>query len=349
MKKLAEMRRFAFFKAMGCCFNLNKEIKNRCFDAETLRKIGKLVEFKAEAPTELTREWLKGQASDCDIMITGWDSLPLDREILDAAPGLKLVLHSAGSIRGVETPEMWRRGIRITSAANMNGVPVAEFLLGQILMCFKDVFGFQHRFKNQGRAAWEAVWKNTFEVTGYYQSTVGIIGMGNVGKHLLKLLQAFELKKLVHSFYPFEKEALAAGAALVEIDEIMRASDAVVLLAPNIPEYRRMIDARRLALMKDGAFFLNSSRGALVDEAALIAELKSGRITACIDVTDPEPPVEGSPFYNLPNCILTPHIAGSIGRECHRLGNQVLNELRHHVENTPFDNEITEELLNMIG
>lgn len=329
---------------MRCCFNINKGVRDSCFDDGTMDALAKLVDLKPDAPAEMTKGWLKQQIADCDIVITGWSSLPFDREILDAAPRLKLALHSAGSIRGVQTPEMWQRGIRITSAANVNGVPVAEFLLGQILMCLKDVFATQHRFRNQGRAAWSHK-----EVIGYYRSTVGIIGMGNVGKHLLKLLGAFDFNTLVHSFYPFENEAREAGAELVEIDEIMRRSDAVVLLAPNIPEYRKMINARRLALMRDGSFFLNSARGALVDEAALIAELETGRISACLDVTFPEPPVEGSPFYNLPNCILTPHIAGSTSRECFRLGSQVLKELRRYLAGTPFENEITEELSRVIG
>jgi len=332
---------------MRCCFNVNETIRNLCFSEDILNELGRHTDLKVEAPAELTREWLKRQAADCEIMITGWGSLLLDAEILDAAPRLKLVLHSAGSIRGTESPEMWRRGIRVTSAANMNGIPVAEFLLGQILMCFKDVFAYQHRFREHGRAAWS---RDAGNVNGYYRSTVGIIGMGNVGKHLLKLLGAFEMRKLVHSFYPFEDEAHAVGAREVGIDELMRESDAVVLLAPNIPKNRHMIDARRLALMKDGAFFLNSGRGALVDEEALIAELKSGRINACIDVSDPvEPPVEGSPLYNLPNCVLTPHIAGAVGKECYRLGNQVVKELRHYLNGEPFENEITEELAKIIG
>lgn len=139
------------------------------------------------------------------------------------------------------------------------------------------------------------------------------------------------------------------GATPVGIDELMQRADAVVLVALNLPEYKHMIDARRLALMRDGTFFINPGRGALVDEAALLAELTSGRITACLDVADPEPPVAGSPFYSLPNCILTPHIAGSTAVECHRLGDQVLEELRRYLDGTPLDNEITAELSKNIG
>ncbi len=169
----------------------------------------------------------------------------------------------------------------MTSAANVNGVPVAEYALGMILMCFRDVFAQVARFRAHGRAAWK-----TPPTLSYYGSTVGIIGMGNVGKHLLKLLGVFQFEVLVHSFYPFE----ATGVESVEIDELMACSDAVVLLTPNIPAYHRLIDARRLALLRGGRFFINPGRGALVDEAALLAELQAGRLTACLDVTDPEPP-----------------------------------------------------------
>ena len=329
---------------MKFCFNLKHHIQQRCFSPEAMEQLAKLVDLKPEAPETLTAEWLHTQAADCDGIICGWSSLPLDEAFLDAAPRLRLALHSAGSIRSFETPAMWRRGVRVTSAANVNGVPVAEFALGMILMCFRDVFAQIARFRAEGRAAWRHG-----PVLSYYGTTVGIIGMGNVGKHLLKLLAPFKFKKLVHSFYPFEKEAAAAGAELVEIDDLMARSDAVVLLAPNIPANRHLIDARRLAMLRDGRFFINPGRGALVDESALIAELRTGRLTACLDVTDPEPPVEGSPLYSLPNCILTPHIAGSTEVECQQLGDQVVNELRHYLAGEPFENEITEELSRIIG
>ena len=325
---------------MKLCFNLTRDIQRLCFSPETLQTLATLVDLKPEAPAQLTLEWLHTQAADCDGIVCGWSSLPLDDALLAAAPRLRLALHSAGSIRSFETPAMWRRGVRVTSAANVNGVPVAEYALGMILMCFRDVFGQVARFREQGRAAWQKP-----PLLSYYGSTVGIIGMGNVGKHLLKLLGAFQFKTLVHSFYPFE----APGVESVEIDELMVRADAVVLLAPNIPAYHHLIDARRLTLLRDGRFFINPGRGALVDEAALVAELQTGRLTACLDVTDPEPPVEGSPLYALPNCILTPHVAGSSDAECLRLGDQIVVELRRYLAGEPFENEITEELAQQIG
>jgi len=328
---------------MKLCFNLDRSVLAKCFSGETRQRLRRLVDLDPRVPEcgGLTPDWLGDVARDCDGIICGWGSLPLDEHVLSAAPRLQIALHSGGTIRNIATPAMWRRGLRVTSAANVNGVPVAEYCLGMVLMCFRDVFGQQHRFHANGRKAWKPP-----EIRSYLGSTVGIIGMGNAGKHLLKLLDHFQMRVLIHSFYPFDAPA---GVEQVGIDELIRRSDAVVMLAPNLPEFRHMMDHRRFGLMRDGSFFINAARGALVDETALIAELESGRISACLDITDPEPPVEGSPLYRLPNCILTPHIAGSNGSECLRLGEQVVRELERYLAGHPFENEITEEMLQVIG
>lgn len=96
-------------------------------------------------------------------------------------------------------------------------------------------------------------------------------------------------------------------------------------------------------LMKDNALFINVARGALVDEDALVRELERGRITAFLDVTDPEPPKAGHPFYSLPNCILTPHIAGSFGAECYRLGKATIKEIEQYLRGEPVENELSPE------
>ncbi len=317
-----------------------------CFSPSTLEAIASRARLRADLPEgKLTPAWAREQIAGCKAAITGWGTPRLDASVLDAAPGLEMLFHSAGTIRPLEFPGFWDRGVRVCSAANANGIPVAEFLLGQILVALKGGFSYPARFRADGRA----VWSSPREVLGYYGTTVGIIGMGNVGKHLLDLLGKFQFRKLVHSFYPFEEQARRAGARHTDIDTILAESDAVVVAAPNIPEYRRMFDARRFAQMRDGAWFLNAARGALVDEQAMIAELQTGRISACLDVTDPEPPVEGSPLYSLPNVVLTPHVAGSTGAECLRLGEQVLREIDHWLNHEPFDNEITAELAPVIG
>jgi phosphoglycerate dehydrogenase-like enzyme len=326
-------------------FNLDRARLEQCFLPETIEAIATLVDLDREVPGTLTDEWLLPRLAEVDGVITGWGSLPLDCACLARAPRLRYMIHSAGTVKAIVGDALWQRGIRVTSAANVNGRPVAEFLLGLILTCLKDVFRYQVDFKQQGDAAW----KKSATTPGYFRTTVGVIGAGNVGRHLLRFLALHDFRVLLCDPLISGEAAVALGAEKADLEDILRQSNAVVLVAPNIPENRHMIGAPQLSLIRDGAYFLNAGRGALVDHAALIAELQTGRITACLDVTDPEPPPEGSPLYSLPNCILTPHVAGSLNAECYRLGNQALEEIRRLVAGEPFENEVTEEAIRHMG
>jgi len=326
-------------------FNLDQARLRQCFTPQTVDAIGELVELEREVPEKLSHEWLVPRLAQAEGVITGWGSLSLTAQRLEAAPRLRYAIHSAGSVKGLVSDAVWTRGIRVTSAANVNGRPVAQFVLGLLFACLKDVFRYQVQFKERGREAW----KRGPQISGYYRTTVGVIGAGNVGRELLRFLQPHDFRVLVFDPLLSEDAAQSLGAQKVSLDALLRQSRAVVLVAPNIPENRHLIGAEQLALLPDGCSFINPGRGALVDHDALIAELQSGRIMACLDVTDPEPPPEGSPLYSLPNCILTPHVAGSLNDECLRLGDQALEEIRRLVAGAPFDNEVTEEALKRMG
>src|SRR5690606_9622243 len=119
--------------------------------------------------------------------------------------------------------------------------------------------------------------------------------------------------------------------SLIDLDTLMARSDVVSIHAPSLPNTRGMIGARQVKLIPHGAAFINTARGALVDEAALISELQTGRIQGIIDVTDPEIPQANSPLFNLPNVFLTPHVAGAIGTERARLGLMAVAEVERFV------------------
>ena len=135
----------------------------------------------------------------------------------------------------------------------------------------------------------------------------------------------------------------------VELDALLAASDVVSLHAPSLPSTRHMLDARRLALLRDGATLINTARGALIDQDALVAELVSGRIDAVIDVTEPEVLPPDSPLYDLPNVVLTPHIAGALGVEVRRLGDSALDELERYARGEPFAHPVTRADLDGIA
>ena len=321
--------------------SLEKSVFDRCYSPQDQKKLRCMVELVGGIPSkrEYNRKWVLRNIKDVEACITGWGSIPFDEEMLDKARKLRILFHTAGTVRGLYDKAI-ERGIRMVSNASVNAIPVAQFALGIILSGLKGVYCYQERFRKEGKAAW----KRDISISpGYYGTTVGIISLGHVGYKLAELLRNFEFNVLVYSRHLDEDEARRLKVRKVSLDELMSRSDAVVLCAPNLPENRHMIDARRLSLMKDNALFINVARGALVDEDALVRELERGRITAFLDVTDPEPPKAGHPFYSLPNCILTPHIAGSFGAECYRLGKATIKEIEQYLRGEPVENELSPE------
>ncbi|CAM5446272.1 hydroxyacid dehydrogenase [Streptomyces chartreusis] len=257
-----------------------------------------------------------------EILVTGWGCPRLEPAVLDAAPQLRAVLHAAGSVKGLATPELWRRGIAVSSAALANAVPVAEYTLAMILLAGKDVLAARERLRTRRvHPGWGLV-----PGIGNHGRRVGVIGASRIGRRLIELLRPFDMVPALSDPYVDAVGAAALGVPLLPLDDLLRTSDIVTIHAPDTPETRHLIGARELALMPDGAVLVNTARGALLDHEALIAELRTGRLSAILDVTDPEPLPADSPLYDLPNAVVTPHLAGSQGNEAARLGLAVTEE-----------------------
>ncbi|MEU0004382.1 hydroxyacid dehydrogenase [Streptomyces sp. NPDC006314] len=257
-----------------------------------------------------------------EVLITGWGCPRLDTTALDAAPRLRAVLHAAGSVKGFTTPEVWRRGIVVSSAAAANALPVAEYTLAMILLAGKDVFAFRDRLRTGRDFPYGALVPGI----GNYGRRVGVVGASRIGRRLIELLRPYDLIVTLADPYVDASETARLGVPLVELDELLRTCDIVTLHAPQTPETRHLVGARELALMPSGSVLINTARGALVDHDALIEELRSGRLSAVLDVTDPEPLPADSPLLDLPNAFVTPHLAGSQGNEVARLGRTVVEE-----------------------
>ncbi len=286
--------------------------------------------------TDFTGPSAAAALSRTEVLITGWGAPHLDAGLLAAAPRLHTVLHAAGSVRALVGEAVWRRGITVSSAVSANALPVAEYTLAMILLAGKDTFAHRDRYCATHTHPTHAETAHT----GNMGRRVGVIGASRVGRRLLELLRPFDFTLRLHDPYATPADAAALGAGLLPLDELLRTSDIVTLHAPDIPETHRMLDAPRLALMRDGAVLVNTSRGALIDPEALTAELVSGRLTAILDVTEPEPLPADSPLYRLPNVFLTPHIAGSLGNELERLGRTVVAELERLATGRPPLHEV---------
>jgi phosphoglycerate dehydrogenase-like enzyme len=271
--------------------------------------------------------------SDTEVLLTCWGAPRLDESALAALPRLKAVIHAAGSVKGIVTDACRASGIAVSSAAAINAMPVAEHTVAMILLSSKRTLWLARRY-SQLRSAWHP--SEIPHDIGNYGTTVGIVGASWTGRRVVDLLRPYDLHILLADPYLQPAQARRLGAELVDLDELCRESHVVSLHAPALPSTRHMLDASRLAAMRSGTTVINTARGSLIDTEALTRELASGRLYAVLDHTDPRILPDDSPLYELPNVLLTPHIAGSHGNELRRLGRSAIDELARYCAGEPF-------------
>jgi phosphoglycerate dehydrogenase-like enzyme len=308
------------------------------YGPEEKRDIASLV--RLVAPPQ-TRESVARDLSvlrEVEVILSGWGAPCMDASFLAAAPRLGYVCYGAGSIRGVTTDAFWDRGVRISSAWSANAVPVAEYAFAQILFCLKLGWPLARAVRaSRAFVSREAAF-------GAYGSTAGIVSLGMVGRRVCELLKVTDLRVIAYDPFASAADAAEAGVTLVDLDELFMRADVVSLHTPWLPETENMIRGRHFRSMKRNAAFINTARGAVVNEPEMI-EVLSARpdLQAVLDVTHPEPPPPDSPLYTLPNVIVTPHIAGSVGLECRRHGRYMVEELRRYLAGEPLRWEVSRE------
>jgi phosphoglycerate dehydrogenase-like enzyme len=280
-----------------------------------------------------------------DVLLSGWGGPVLDKDFLALAPKLKALLYGAGSVRYMLSPEFWERKIVVTTANAANAIPVAEFSLAHILLGLKRAW-FQSAEVKRARAYPEP----HIPVAGSFGSTVGLISLSTIGRLVLQYLAHFEAKVIAYDPTLTPAQAAALNVELVPLAEVFTRSDVVSLHAPLLPVTTGLITGSLLAGMKPGATFINTARGAIVREDEMIEVLCARPdLTAIIDVTHPEPPESTSKLYDLPNVVLTPHIAGSVDRECQRMGQWVADELRRYLSGEPLKTSVTKEQVALMA
>jgi glyoxylate reductase len=221
-------------------------------------------------------------------------------------PELKLVANFGVGYDRLGIEELRRRGIAVANTPGVLSAATADLTFALILAVRRRVVEGDARVR---RGEWRGSWADGFlaeELTG---STLGIIGLGRIGQAVARRAQGFELRVL----YAQRTRAETDLGEFRELDELLAESDLVTIHAPLTPETRGLLDARRLALLRDGAAVVNTARGEIVDESALTAELVSGRLRAGLDVFTHEPHVPEE-LLGLPNVVLTPHL-GSATRQ----------------------------------
>ena len=302
-------------------------LRERLFSPEDVARLNGLGEVTwTDKVTKLTDEEMCDILRDCEIAVASWHDTGLTGTILEACPRLRLWEYAAGSVKHMFGPHLAGRDITIASCAPANAENVAEHTLGLLIVGLKRVL--ENVADNRtGRTP------KPHNVRVLASSTVGLVGASQIGRRVIRMLKPFEPTVLVYD--PYLSAAEAATLGVRKVDDLLSlcaASHAVSLHAPSLPATRHMFSTAQFRAMADDAVFINTARGALVDEAALVAELEKGRLFAYLDVTDPEPAPEESPLRRLPNVALTSHIAGIADR---KFGRQAVDDVERFLRGEP--------------
>jgi D-3-phosphoglycerate dehydrogenase len=289
------------------------------------------------AATQLVRS----RVGEVDALVVCHGSPRIGPEILDAAPRLKVI----GELEGdrfaarIDVEAAQARGVRVVDTTNGSSYGVAEWALGMVLNATRNA---GELFRGMAAGEWPRPSRDApprferFELSG---KRVGLIGLGIIGRRFVQLLRPFGCQVSAHDPYVPKEVADVLGVRLTSLDHVMADSDVIVCLAPITPKTHRMVGARELDLIKPGSALVNVSRGPIFDPDATIARLSRGDITGAFDVWDPEPIPADSPIRQLPNVVLTPHVASQTKDGRGRFFKMMVDELDRffHGHETLYD------------
>lgn len=271
-------------------------------------------------------------------IVTGWGTPEVSAELLERLPDLEIVAHTGGSVRGIVSREVWERGARVTTAAETNNRFVAEYTAAQVLLALKGA----HHVVAHGRR--NHALPRPIGAPGTLGQRIGLVSYGSIARHVRAVLRALDVEIWTWDPYVSDEDLARDDVRrAADLDELFRTCLVVSIHSPLIPGVTEgLVGADQLALLRPGATLVNTSRGAIIDEPALVALLQQRPdVCAVLDVTWPEPPVPESPLWELPNVQLTGHVAGAIGSEAVALGAAAVEELERHLTGEPLRHEVS--------
>jgi phosphoglycerate dehydrogenase-like enzyme len=289
---------------------------------------------------------LAGLVAPADIVVTSWTCAPLTEEVLDVAPRLVLLAHTGASVKPFVTEASFARGIRVVQAGAAMAHAVGEQALALTLAMLHRIHRFDYALRHG--QPWEVakLVPRRRELLG---CPVGVVGASRTGRSYIALVRSLGAVVTVTDPYLSESETEELGVRRADLPTVMRSSRVVALHAPLLPETERMIGEAELSLLPDGAMLVNTAQAGLIDQEALLAELRTGRIDAALDVFDQEPLPVDHPLRSLPNVLLVPHEAGGTVEAREWGGRIVLDELARFLAGEPLEHEVTREQLNRMG
>ncbi|MCZ8515544.1 hydroxyacid dehydrogenase [Paenibacillus filicis] len=295
-----------------------------------------------ETGRDYTKEELAGLVEDAEVIITSWGSPPLTPEALEKAVKLRAIGHAAGTVKNLVPRQIFDRGVKVFSAAPRIAQSVGEYCLAALLASLRHLNTFDADLK---MGLWREKGLKGRELAG---STVGIISASSTARAFIKLLAPFGVKVLIYDPYLTEEAASRLNAQRATLEEVM-SCPIISVHAPKLPATERMLTRELIALIPDGAVFINSSRGSVLDSEAFLEKLQTGRFFAALDVFEKEPLAPEHPLRSLPNVLLTPHIAGASVQGHLSLMEEVVEDIIRSLEAEKTAYEVSENMWEVMA
>jgi phosphoglycerate dehydrogenase-like enzyme len=314
------------------------------FPESVTARLSEISEWSRYAEREDSSE-LRERIADTDALMTTWHSPFIHTDMLGRSPRVRLIAHCGGEVKARIAEEVFDH-TTVTNAPEPMAAPVAEMALALMLTLVRRLREYDKEMHDG------LVRTNEYVSRGetLLGRRVGIVGFGRIGRSFARMVEHLGAELYVTDPYCSAQLAAEYKAKQVGLEELLRNCSVVLLAAGLTLETRNMLDARRLAMMPDGAYLINVARGGLIEMDALLGELRAGRITAALDVTDPyEPLPPDHELRRLPNVLLTPHIAAG-GIEMRRaLGSVAVEEVARFFSGQRPQNIVTKEMLAIMS
>ncbi|MGI6537512.1 MAG: hydroxyacid dehydrogenase [Caldicoprobacterales bacterium] len=322
---------------MNILVTLSESVKKTFLTEEITRRIESMGSITWNSSI-LTEDDLRENIKGIDICITGWGTPRFSEKVLENADSLKLVAHTAGTVGHMVSDEFFARGIRVVSANKVFAESVAESVIGYLLTVLRDIPYYTNKMKSGG-------WKDPdYYNRGLLDQEIGLIGFGEIPRYLVPMLKPFRAKIKAFDKYVDAAAMAEYGVEKAAIDEIFAACPIISVHLPATEETRHMIDKKLLESLRDDAVFINTSRGSVIDEDALLEVLKKKTgVRAVLDVFQKEPLPDNSPFRKLDNAYLIPHMAGPTVDRRKYATMAVLDDIDNFMNNRPLIHEISAE------
>lgn len=286
---------------------------------------------------QLTGEEIKEKLKGVDVVITGWGSPMLDKSVLEGNDTLKIIAHTGGTVTSVVDDYAYEKGIKVLSGNDVYAESVAEAIVAYSLLGLRKIPDYMKKMEENGWYDYVSEWD------GLLDQTVGFVSFGMIPKHLVKFLKPFRVKIKVYSSHISDEELERYGMERASLEEIFSSCKVISVHSALTEKTYHMIGKELLSLIPDGAVFVNTSRGAVIDEEALVRELEKERFTAVLDVYEQEPLPKDHPLRTMPNAYTIPHMAGPTYDRREYVTFALIDDIINYNEGKPLRMEISSQ------